>query len=197
MRFLKIITSFTIVAFLFFLSPKLAKASDGTVELRSVTQENYHCFVASMFIDNYKILVGCKDLVYPKGPRVMSYVLWATPVEGDKPIKLGTLDFGRKFFQIKNAFSNLYVTLEENPNVRSPAGAVVMRGNIKPITFLEEPVTPAPAEAEATESEKAEEQKQTTTREKLLTALKRAGVAALFALVALVGLIFVITRSRR
>jgi hypothetical protein len=199
-----IISIFTFVGLALFLT-RSVEASEGTFELGSTTGKNYRCFAASLLIEKFSILVVCKDLVYPSG----SYVLWANPTDNSKPIRLGVLGYGRKSFSAGRSFSSLFVTLEANPNIKSPTGTRVMQGSINPITFLNQPTTPTPTpEKEDQEPDKPGEQKEDekedkgedkkpTTREKLVTALKRAGIAALFALVALVGLIFVITRSRK
>ena len=76
-----------------------------------------------------------------------------------------------------------------------------MKGEIKEVEFLEEAATPTPTPAEEEEAVSEEEKVEApvqalSTRQKLLLALRRAGIAALVALVAIIGLIFVVTRSR-
>ncbi len=71
-----------------------------------------------------------------------------------------------------------------------------MRGGIQPLTFLERPTTPTPTpEGEIPEEEEVAAE-QLSTGQRLVLAFKRAGVVILLALVAVVGLVFVLTRPR-
>jgi hypothetical protein len=203
MRIAKVFAAITITLLTFWLT-KEAYASEGTVEIGSITGANYRCFAASLLMQdlNFTMLVSCRDLIYPAEPDIFNYVLWAQPIEDKNPVKLGTLDFGKKEFRINKPFSSLFITTEQNPGVRSPEGNVVMQGQVRAINFLEtaQPTidrtpTETPETVKEEESTKTET-KQLTTREKLFLALRRAGIAALFAFIALLGLIFVVTRSR-
>jgi hypothetical protein len=200
MKIVKILIGAIAITLALYLADELI-ASEGTVELRSTTGNNYRCYTSSLLMQdlNYTILVSCRDLIYPAGFDIFNYVLWATPADGDKPIKLGKLDFGKKQFRIKKAFSNLFITTEQDAGVRSPAGEVVMRGGVQPISFLASPTTPTPTpEGQEAEEElaKAKTGEPSSVRERLSLALRRAGVVAVFAFAAVLGLIFVITRSR-
>lgn len=188
-----------------FLVVRNAIASEGTIELRSTGSESYRCFVASIRMKDleYRIPFSCRNLIYPADENIFNYILWATPIEGGNPVKLGALALGKGEFKTKTTFSSLFVTIERSSETKTPTGRVVMRGEVKPIKFLEEveTPTPTPSKKEAEEITPGEEvmeepQQELSTRQKFLLALRRAGIAALFALVALIGLIFVITRAR-
>lgn len=192
------------LAFLIFLTDKVF-ASEGYVELRSTTKEPYRCWASSIRMQNleYKIPFTCKYLIYPADENVFNYVVWITSKSDGKIQRLGTLGLGRGEFKTKTPFTNMFVTTESKKDTKSPGTNTVMRGEVKQIAFLEEEVSPTPTpeeeegvKEEGAEEEKAQEVAQLSTREKLVLALKRAGVAALLALVAIVGLIFVVTRSR-
>jgi len=181
--------------------PKLSHASEGTTEVRSITNEDYRCFASSLLLLNkdYKILVSCRDLIYPPEPNVYSYVMWGTKVDATDTVKLGELGVGKAEFTTKEAFSNLFVTVEPNPRTRAPTGNVVMQGTIEPLAFLDRPISPTPTiEGGKLTGQPEEEIKITTlsTRERLFLGLRRAGLVSLLALVAIIGLIFVITRAR-
>lgn len=187
----------------FFYFAKQTIASEGTAELVSITNEPTKCYAASLRMQNleYRILYSCRYLIYPVDETIFNYVMWATPKDGSKTIKLGTLGLGKGEFKTKTPFTALFVTTESKKDTKTPTGQVVLRGNVEPIKFLEEELTPTPTpseeEEQATESEAEEETtKAMTTKDKLVLALKRAGIAALFALVALIGVIFVVSRSR-
>src|SRR3989344_285347 len=197
------LTFFLVTAGLFFLAEKV-RASEGTVELRSTTVEPYRCWAASVRMQNqeYRIPFTCKYLIYPADENIFNYVVWATPKEGGNSVKLGTLGLGKGEFKTKKTFTGLFVTTEASKETKTPQGQTVMKGDITPVEFLEEASTPTPTPGEE-EKEKISEEEKTetpqenlTTRQKLLLALRRAGIAALVALVAIIGLIFVVTRSR-
>jgi len=181
----------------FFLATKVS-ASEGTFELRSTAGEDTRCFVASLQMQdlNYRILVSCQGLIYPAEGSIFSYMLWATPKEGGNPLKFGPLGFGKAEFKTNKAFTDLFVTTEQNPNTRTPSGTIVMRGTLQPITFLQRPTTPTPSPQGQNEETQTGGAQGTSTTDKLLLGLKRAGLVSLLALVAVVALVFVITRGR-
>lgn len=145
----------------------------------------------------YRVLVSCRDLLYPAGENIFSYIMWASPTGGGNPIKLGALGFGKAEFKTKNGFSSLLVTTEVNPKVKKPSGDIVMQGGVQPISFLERPTTPTPTpEGEVSEEEAEVPSEQLTAGQRLISALKRAGVVILLALVAVIGLVFVLTRPK-
>ena len=196
------LTFFLVTAGLFLLAEK-AFASEGTVELRSTTGEPYRCWAASVRMQNqeYRIPFTCKYLIYPADENIFNYVVWATPKEGGNSVKLGTLGLGKGEFKTKKTFTGLFVTTEASKETKTPQGQTVMKGEVTDVEFLEEAATPTPTPGEeeevVPEEEKVETPEQTlSTRQKLLLALRRAGIAALIALVAIIGLIFVVTRSR-
>ena len=144
-------------------STKSVSGSEGTVELRSTGAPDYRCFVASLKMQdqNYRVLVSCRDLIYPGGETVFTYVVWANPIGGGSPFKLGELGFGKVDFRTKEAFAGLFVTTEVNSRIRSPEGPVVMRGAVETINFLERPQSPTPTpEGEVAEGEEVAEEEQ-------------------------------------
>lgn len=180
----------------FIVFSKHSRATEGTIELRSTTGQNFRCYAASLQMQDlaYNLPFTCRNLIYPIEETIFNYVLWATPTDGTNALRLGVLGLGKGEFRVVKPFTNLFVTTEQNPGVGLPEGKVVMKGNVNPIDFLETPTTPTPTpEGQISEPELP---KPLSTRDKLFLALRRAGIAALLALVALIGLIFVITRSR-
>lgn len=204
---LKLTFLFGTLILLFFITDKVI-ASEGHIQLKSTTGEDYFCRASSYRMQNleYRIPFSCRSLIYPAGENIFNYLMWATPKDGGKTIKLGVLGLGKGEFKTKTSFRELFVTTESKKDVKTPSGSVVMRGNVESWESLESQTTPTPIPSpEPTEEQKdGEEQKdqtpetteQLTTRQKLVLALKRAGIAALFALVALIGIIFVVSRSR-
>jgi hypothetical protein len=172
-------------------------ASEGLIELRSTTGEDYRCHASSYNIGGvFRIPTSCRDLIYPAGPNIFTYVVWANPRAGGNPVKLGSLGFGTAEFKTKTAFTDLFVTTESSGKVKTPTGRVVMRGSVQQITFLERPTTPTPV-PEGEEMEEKVEMQKLSTRERLILGLRRAGLAVLLALVTVIGLVFVLTRARR
>ena len=192
-----------ILFLLIIFSAKTASGAEGTFELRSTDSNGYKCFAASLQQQNlnYKVLVSCRNIIFPVDDTIYTYVLWANPQDGSSAIKLGSIGLGRAEFILKPAFTSLFITAEQNPSVKTPAGNVVMKGSIKPITFLEKQITSANQETTDQESASTVETPSptpagTSVRDRLLTGLKRAGLASGLALVAILGLVFVLTRPR-
>lgn len=121
--------------------------------------------------------------------------MWATPVKEGKAIKLGELNRGRANFTTNSAFSSLFVTTEPNIKTKEPTGPVVMRGNVEKITFLEREPQITPGE-EVEQLDEMEATPSSSTRDRLVTGLKRAGLVSLLAILAVFGLVFILTRPR-
>jgi hypothetical protein len=201
-----IIVSLIAIAILLFAAND-SRASEGTIEMRSTTKETYRCWASSLFMPNnrYKVSVGCVDLVYPPKPPELYkfYILWANPIDKSNSIRLGSLGGGKANFDVAKPFNELFVTLEESDFPRRPSNQVVMRGNVSPITFLLRPTTPTPTPTTEVSKitptigkESTVDTSQMSTREKLALALKRAGIASVAAFVVIIGLVFVISRSK-
>lgn len=186
---------------------KSVSASEGYVEMRSTTNGDFRCYASSiqMMSLNYKILVTCRNLLYPSGDDIFNYTLWATPKKNGKPIKFGALGFGRAEFTSPQSFTELYVTTEKG-QVKEPAGPIVMRGTVKDIAFLSE-ASSNTDDSNAPGTEKSPtltEEKKTdvsptpsvSTKDRIFAGLKRAAFVSFLALAALIGLIFVLTKSK-
>jgi hypothetical protein len=190
--------------FFFAISLKTASASEGIVELRSTTGQNSRCFAVSVYLTDgqYHILVTCRDVIYPADPKVLNYILWATPEDDKKPIRLGKIGVGKLSAQTKSGFSNLFVTKEENAEIKQPSGPLIMRGDARPISFLEGPLPPEePKETPAAgeEGETAEEYQEKTKTPflgGLVSILKNPAVIPLVALLAILFFLFYIIRRR-
>ncbi len=190
-----------------FLGAKTASASEGTVNLKSLTNERYRCFAASLLRQDrkYKIVVSCRDLIYPAGDEIITYIMWATPSSGESSLKLGELGFGKAEFSTATDFSGLFVTTEATKSVKTPTGPTVMSGSVEKIPLLEQiglttqPDTTQQATKDSSEEEATELPTPTEEAEessKLGQAVRRAGLAAVLALLAAIGLVFVLTRGR-
>ena len=126
---------------IFFLSAGQASASEGIIQLRNTIGGQSRCFAESVLMPdfNYTVLVSCRDLVYPVSSELLSYVLWASPIDGGSPIKLGDLSLGKVEFKTKTAFANLFATQERDNGVKNPGGPLVMRGSVEQIPLLQNP----------------------------------------------------------
>jgi len=177
-----------------FAGTKIASASEGTFELINQVGDDARCFATSILMPNleYEILVSCRDILYPGGTEVFSYVTWANPVDGGNPVKLGTLDLGKVQFSTKKAFGSLYVTKEVDAKVRAPEGSVVMQGSLQRITILDNPNA---VSAEKPELGNPEASPTPAPKSSPLNVLRIGGVVAFVLLVLILGLIFVITRG--
>lgn len=173
-----------------------ASASEGNFNLQSMTGQDYRCYASSVFLSDrkYHMLVTCRNLVFSQGEDIAHYILWARSAEGEN-IKLGNIGLGKASFTSQQPFSTLFITQEIDPNVGTPEGALVMQGGVESIEFLqtaeesaeETPVlTPTPIIDE-------EEMEEATG---IGAGLRRAGLATALAFVAILALIFIITRPR-
>lgn len=186
---------------LFLFAFKTALASEGTFELRSTDSNDYKCFASSLQLQNlnYRVVISCRNIMFPVDETIYTYMLWANPQDGTKPIKVGSIGLGKGEYLVKPEFTSLFITTEQNPGVKDPAGKVVMKGSIKPITFLEKPIQPeatiAPEGTKTSPTPTSTTQK-ASVRDRLLTGLKRAGLASGLALIAILGLVFILTRPR-
>ncbi len=139
--------------------PANTHASEGIFELKNQTGEDARCYALSVLMGDlsYKILASCRDILYPGGTEVFSYVAWINPADGGNPQRLGTLGVGKVEFKTKTAFTSIFVTKELNSNARQPGGTIVMQGGLQRITLLENPdlaeiETPELGEPEASPS---------------------------------------------
>lgn len=174
-----------------------AWANEGVAELRSTTGEAARCFVLSILLqsDRYRLVVSCRDLVYPPAKELLNYVLWLNP-EGGGPARLGDISFGKAEFTFNRAFLSLFVTKEANARPRGPSENVVMRGEVRPISFLEGPAPePTVAEAEEVPAKETPSETQAEARNIFTTILLLVFIGS-FILIGIGGLIFFILRAR-
>lgn len=197
----KVISILVFLGVLLFL-PKNVYSSEGQFELANLLGEKPRCFAISVLLTNnqYNIIVTCRDLIYPADEQNSKYILWAR--NGDETQRLGSLGLGKASFNTKIAFNQLFVTLETDEKVKDPKGKVVMRGYLKDIPFLEERfsrdiTTPSITQQPQGAQEVAPSVTPTlSVREKLSIGIKRSSIIAGVALLGLIGLVFVITKSR-
>ncbi len=147
-------TLFTFLSLLVLSSFRPTQASEGYVNLSNTQGTTARCLAESILMQdlNYSLLVSCRDIIYPGGINVFTYVMWATPIDGGSTFKLGTLNFGKVSFRTNIPFSGLFVTKEDTANVGKPTGAVIMRGSLQPYSFLDAVPTPNPNQPQITPS---------------------------------------------
>ncbi|MCS7092754.1 MAG: hypothetical protein NZM26_05420 [Patescibacteria group bacterium] len=175
-----------------------AFASIGLVEIKSTTSDIHRCFVSSMLMpdSNFLLAVTCRDLLYPTDNSVAKYYLWSVPVDSNlQPIKLAELGFGRLELRTNVPFRELYVVLEKNFPGQKPTEAVVMRGVVRPLTFLDNPGVTTSTLVDYGETIIVP-QNNLSFGEKISEALRRAGVALFLFVVVCVGLVFVVLKSK-
>lgn len=147
MNIKKVSLGLLIATFFILIAGKATFASEGQIELRSTTGSQAQCYVLSGYLPGeaqYNILVICRNLIYPVSPEALRYVVWMTPTDGTAPKRLGDLALGKVTYKTNIPFSNMFVTQEKNTNINAPTGPTVMRGNVRPIPFLEGTSQPQP-----------------------------------------------------
>lgn len=200
----KILASFALFVGLTLASVSLAHASEGVFNLRNIVGENARCTSYSVLMqdNNFNILTSCRDILYPGGTSVFNYVLWATPIGGGNPFRLGTLGLGKVFYKTKTPFANLFVTKETEERPRNPVGPTVMSGSLEVNSFLDKPSSATPA-SPTTGSELGEPVVTPTPSptpaaggSNIGRIFAFGGVLGLIALFGVVLVIFVLTRRR-
>lgn len=185
---------FGIVAlFLLALMTKSALASEGIIELRNQTGQAARCGAYSVLMQDqqYTVLLSCRDVTYPGGTDVFSYVVWAVPVSGGNHVRLGEVGFGKASFRTRTDFSALYITQESNSRTRTPSGPVVMQGGVQRIEFLEGPAPTSQPELGEPESTPVP----TPQPRNIGRILAAGGILAFIAIFGVILVIFVITRK--
>jgi len=187
---------FSIGLSLFFLivlvMPKNALASEGTVELRNTIGDNARCWASSVLMPDqtFKLLVSCRDVIYPGGTDIFNYTVWSNPISGGNPERLGELGVGKVELKTKNAFTGLFVTREKESRPRSPEGTVVMRGNVRDITFLS-----SATNAQFEDNELGQPEVTPTPAPRSgLSGLQLGGIIGFVGLFAIILVVFFITR---
>lgn len=205
MKRLKILTSAFFIALALIASPGSAHASEGTAEIKSTTGDKTRCFASSVLMQNfeYKVIVSCRDLIYPPTEDSFAYVIWAVSLEDSKVLRLGSLGFGKVELRTKDAFSELFVTTERNDRPRNPSVNIVARGFMSSIDILEKGTPEDTTEATEPAESFAEILEQptptptiTTVTGGITSGLRRTGIY--FAVGVFILLLFIafLTRSR-
>lgn len=192
----KILFGSLIAGALFFGLAKNSLASEGTFDLRNRVGDDARCSAYSVLMQdlNYNILLSCRDILYPGGQSVFTYVVWAVPSTGGNHFKLGTIGLGKVAFKTKTPFSSMYVTKESEANTRTPSGQIIMQGSLNTNQFLDGSTKPAPE----TKDEQIETEP-TPIATKAPTNLGRifaaGGILAFIAIFGVILVIFVVTRK--
>jgi hypothetical protein len=188
----KYISGFVVFITLFVVLASSISADE--YNLRNRVGESARCTIYSVLMQdsNYNLSLDCRDILYPGGETVFSYVLWAVPSDGGGHFKLGTIGFGKNSFKTKTPFSSVYVTKEANDKVRSPEGQIIMQGSLERNEFLDGPVpAPNPDELGTPEASPIV----TPAPRNLGRIFAAGGVLAFVAIFGVILVIFVITRK--
>jgi hypothetical protein len=200
-KILGFIASLIILTFGLFAFSKAAYASEGTAELRSLTDKSYRCFASSILTEaeTYKVLITCRDLIYPPEVDKFAYVAWGTPLQGENPIRLGELGKGKASFQTKKAFSEIFVTVETSSTIKKPSGPTVMRGAVNPIAFSGsgETISETPAASPTVTATPITDQNVTNLGQKLKPSLGRVLLIVFIVFLVIIVIAFVFSRARR
>lgn len=195
-----ILVSITLSLILLILTSTNINASEGYFELKNQVGQRARCEAYSVLMQDldYEILLTCRDIIYPGGTDIFSYVVWANPLESGNPFKLGEVGLGKAQFRSKTPFSSLFITKEQSSNIRVFAGPVVMQGGWQqynldknqpqptplPATQLDNPnSTPAPDGSVAPAPQASR-------------ILRIGGTFAIILLIGIIIAVFLITRPR-
>jgi hypothetical protein len=202
----KLLLSLSVAAILFLQSAPFIYASEGWFELRNTVGSTARCWADSILLPNlsYKIILSCRDIVYPGGAEIFNYSVWATKAKDGSSFYLGEVGVGKAEFATKEPFNSMFVTTERTARPRTPTGSVIMQGQLKQNTFLDGPGAAtattsttdnnelAQASPLPSESPEPKEQKERSTVSRIIAA---GGVIVFIVIFALVLVLFVITRK--
>lgn len=187
-----------------------AKASEGTVDLNNVNGGSTRCFAASVLMGDfsYKILMSCRDLIYPGSTQVYNYTLWAQEANSEDIFRLGTLGLGKGEYETDKAFSRLFVTQETSSKPRNPSDRLVMSGTVQAISILEGSSTvvvntesdqPAETSLENNQFVNPSPQQKTVPQDQAAKAFSviKIAVGILFAIIIFVVVVALVSASRR
>lgn len=172
-----------------FSAASMVEASEGQTILTNRVGESSTCWVGSVVManDNYTLLFSCRNITYPGGTEVFSYILWSNPANGGNPIKLGQVGFGKGEYKTNTAFTSLFVTKEPSSSVRTPSGTIIMQGNVQQLPLPSNGSNTAPTQTEAG----------VPTEAPVVTPQPRSGIAkfltsGILAVLGIAGIIFVV-----
>ncbi len=142
----RLFISIAILIIVSFFTITHVEATEGLAELKNVNGSDAKCFAMSTLINratSYRILLQCRNLLYPIEKDGEFYILWAfTEGENPSPKRMGDIGLGKVTFTTRNAFSRLFITKEQTQSPRQPSENTVMEGVINPISFLRIEPTP-------------------------------------------------------
>ncbi|MCX7928511.1 MAG: hypothetical protein N2558_02395 [Patescibacteria group bacterium] len=175
-------------------------ASEGVIELNSVTDDNHKCFVSSILMQdlNFLLAVTCRNLLYPGDNSVSKYSLWSVPLDNNaSPVKLADLGWGRVEVRTNVPFKELYVVSEKQFPGQKSDQKIVMRGVVKPLSFLLNPGTPTPTPLGFSDVNFASQNNTIESlRDKVIKSFQNAGVAIFLIVLIFLVLIFVVFKSK-
>lgn len=201
--FRKIFIIFAVITATAVINPFKVEASEGTFELQNQVGESARCYATSILMSDqrYRVILSCRDILYPGGTEVFNYVLWGQPNGGGNPFRVGTLQLGKVEFRVSDAFNRLFVTKELDDRPRKPEGTIVMSGNYQRIEFLDgnqvSPVTSLPDEVPnelISPSPEASPTTRVSQGRSIFRMIAAGGIVAFLGLFGVILVIFVITR---
>jgi hypothetical protein len=101
-------------------------ANEGNI---TMSGGSVSCEGMSVWKDSsYRILGRCNGLVYPYQERLDRYVLWVTPENETKPIRIDDIERGLFEGQTNKRFTSVFVTVEESSSPTVPGSIVIAQG---------------------------------------------------------------------
>jgi hypothetical protein len=163
----KLIAGSALIVIAALITPSLASAHEGSVDLTSGTVS---CKGVSIYQDgNYRVSGRCDGLVYPYETTYNKYVLWGKASTGSAMVRIAEIDRGYFSGNIATPFDTMYITAEQNGLVRKPSDKQIVSGKL---TFFEFDKSKDTTVAPATSSKTATTTKDETT---VTTASSTAG----------------------
>jgi len=144
----------------------------------------------------FAVSLSCRDIVYPAtGSGIVSYVVWARPLIGGDPVRIGTVGVGFVNTTVNTPFTGIFITEEKNANTESPTGRVVMSGDVRLDPFLDAPSQFRPEDElgdpiPTPSGEEIEEMRRANAINPLTT-----GLAAVLGIAAIIFLVIIVAKK--
>jgi hypothetical protein len=111
-----------------------ARATEGTVNLRSSNGDMGSCFAASVWFEGrYRVLMTCRGLRSAIDPVKNRYVTWVK--KGENLKRLGEVVGGKMRASVEEDFESMVITVETDSYVNKPTEEGVLFGEVKLIDF--------------------------------------------------------------
>jgi hypothetical protein len=100
--------------------------------------------------DRYRIVGRCNGLVYPYQEKLDHYTIWVHPDGAKEPVKLDDIERGIFEGRIRQPFTSLFITADEDGSGREPGNVVIAASEVQRLDFAPPATEPVAVPGEIT-----------------------------------------------